>query len=364
MDTIVCGSSAFNYYRVPPQLLGLYPPLPSTFDDSNHLKMANSPMGKILEKPIHRLVYNKNQHHVNKLYVTRVVNRPLPFGSIRDTEHNLQVTSPEATLLTMAGNLSRNHLLMALYEMAGSFSVFKPDETLERQLSGAFGYRFSQAYGGWRRVVSTSGKAAALWMRPPLIEPADLKRFCEEAAGLRGVKDLRWAANHLTGICASPLEVQASMLLSLPRSAGGEGLVIQNNWRIPLSPEARTIYPHDCCYADIFIEGDGDCAGVVVECQGKMVHDGETAWSSDSDRATALACMGYEVILLTYAQLKDAKSFEAVMSVIARKAGLKRRPKTRRQLEAQENLREDLFIDWETLGNGLTPQAIFERRRQ
>ena len=27
MDLTLCGQSAFNYFRIPPQVLGIYPPL-------------------------------------------------------------------------------------------------------------------------------------------------------------------------------------------------------------------------------------------------------------------------------------------------------------------------------------------------
>ncbi len=351
MEATFCGMTAFNYHRIPPQVLAIYPPLPDTVDDPNHLKMANSPMGQLLGRPLHRLVNCKNQRHRANLYATHVIKNDLPFGSVQDTLHGFRVTSPEATLLTMAGEMSRVHLLMALYEMLGGFSVFKPDALVEQHLVELFGHRRAQSFGGWRRVIDTSGVATSLWMRPPLLDLCELRRFSDEASGFHGVKNLRWCAANATGVCASPLEAQASILLSLSRASGGEGIALENNRRIQLSPAARSIYPHDCCYADIFIEGNGDCAGVIVECQGKAVHAGDAAWSSDSDRATALACMGYEVVLLTNAQLRDARSFDAVADVIARKSGLKRPPKTMRQLEAQSKLRDELFIPWETLGN-------------
>ena len=98
------------------------------------------------------------------------------------------------------------------------------------------------------------------------------------------------------------------------------------------------------------IEGQADNAGVIVECQGKSVHATEAAGILDSDRTTALTSMGYEVILLTYEQIKDAKSIQVVCDLIARKAGAKRHQKTARARQAQENLRKTLFGDWSMLG--------------
>lgn len=352
MDITLCGASAFRFYRVPPQILLLYPPLPYAFEDSNHLKLKNSPIvADLIGIPIHRLTFRASSHWVTKLYQTHTVNGDLPFGSIFDTDFGFAVTSPAATLLTMARGVSRLDLLMAAYEMVGEFAVFNPCERAETMLDQAIDQRFIRPNEGWRRVENVDGNGTNLWRRKPLLTIDELRSFCDDAAGLHGVKDLRWAAERVTGITASPLEVQASLLLGLPRAAGGEGLPVMNNQRIQLSPVARRIYPHNTCYADILIEGEGDAAGVIIECQGRSVHASEAAGISDSNRTTALMTMGYEVILVTADQLKDAKSFDSVLDIIAKKANLPRCTKTARQLAAQADLRQNLFIDWSTLGD-------------
>ena len=352
MDITLCGGSAFRFYRVPPQILMLYPPLPDPFEDSNHLKLAKSSIvTEVLHTPIHRLIFKPKDLGLTKLYKTRLAKGDLPFGSVFDTDFGFAVTSPAATLLTMARGVSRLDLLMAACEMVGEFAVFNPCERAENLLDQAIDQRFIRPNEGWRRVENVDGNDTNLWRRKPLLTIDELRSFCDDAAGLHGVKDLRWAAERVTGITASPLEVQASLLLGLPRAAGGEGLPIMNNQRIQLSPAARRIYPHNSCYADILIEGEGDAAGVIIECQGRSVHASEAAGISDSNRTTALMTMGYEVILATADQLKDAKSFDSVLDIIAKKANMPRRTKTARQLATQADLRQNLFIDWSTLGD-------------
>ncbi len=71
---------------------------------------------------------------------------------------------------------------------------------------------------------------------------------------------------------------------------------------------------------------------------------------SDSDRATALQQMGFNVMLLTYQQIADEKNFEIVKRMLFEEIGLEYREKTERQLDAQRSLRRELFIDWNTLG--------------
>ena len=350
MDLTLCGATAFAYWRTPPQLLGMYPPLSHPFEDSNHLKFAQSPLiCDVLSTPLHRVVTSQNQRRTSKLYVSHYI-KAFPFGSFCDTDHGFTVTSPAATLLTMAQSCSREVLLMAAYEMTGPFAVFTPCKRAEETLEQNPGQRVAVGSVPWRRVQNVDGCGTDLWQRRPLLSLGELTSFCKSADGFRGIQKLRWAAEHVTGETASPFEVQASMLLGLSKTSGGEGYYVQNNVRIPLSPAARRIYPHNACYADILIEGQADNAGVIVECQGKSVHATEAASILDSDRTTALTSMGYEVILLTYEQIKDAKSFQVVCDLIARKAGAKRHPKTARALQAQENLRKTLFDDWSLLG--------------
>ncbi len=352
MDLTLCGATAFNHYRTPPQILGLYPPLPEVMEDPSHRRLASTEIVfDLLKTPLHRAAYRRGFSGTTKTYRTHAVLNELPFGSVCDTEYGFRVTSPAATLLTMAGNVSQAHLLMAAYEMMGTFAVFNPPARTEQLLEQAIAQHFLYPHEGWRRVENVDGHGTSLWKRPPILAREELEAFCKQTDGFHGVKKLRWAQEHVTGETASPFEVQASMLLGLPRAAGGEGLPIKNNQRISLSSAARSICPQDSCYADILIEENGDNAGVIIECQGRSVHASEAAGISDSNRTTALACMGYEVILLTYNQLRNPRAFQAVLEIIERKTGIKRRPKTERQLAAETNLRHEIFIDWATLGS-------------
>ena len=224
---------------------------------------------------------------------------------------------------------------MACYEMCGSFAVFKPCERTQQQLDESISLKLIPPNCGWERVNDTKGNDTNLWKRQPLLSAADIAAFAKQAAGLRGVKQLRWAAEHMTGQTASPFEVQTSILVSLPRDEGGLGIGITNNVRIPLSDAARSLYDKTCCYADILIESATDSMGVILECQGRSAHDGEAASLSDAERTTALTSMGYDVIQITYDQIKDKKSFNNIAELIHKKAGLPYIPKTDQERTAE-----------------------------
>lgn len=350
MDLTLCGQSAFYYYRIPPQVLGLYPAISLGNIDRRCCGLGSHAVVKdLLHAPLHRLVFTRAQSGSRSLFKSHLLTQEPPPGSFRQTEHGFNVTSPEFTLLSLATQVSRNQLLMACYEMCSSFAVFTPCERTQQQLDEAISLKFIPPDCGWKRIVDTKGNDTNLWKRAPLLSAADIAAFAKQAAGLRGVKQLRWAAERMAGQTASPFEVQTSMLVSLPRDEGGLGIGITNNARIPLSEAARSLYDKTCCYADILIESVTDSMGVILECQGRSAHDSEAASLSDAERTTALTSMGYDVIQITYGQIKDKRSFGNLAELIHKKAGLPYTPKIKQECDAEDALRQELLVDWDDL---------------
>ncbi len=75
----------------------------------------------------------------------------------------------------------------------------------------------------------------------------------------------------------------------------------------------------------------------------------EPASISDAERTTALTSMGYDVIQITYDQIKDKKSFEYLAELIHKKAGLPYTPKTKQEADGEDTLRRELLVDWDEL---------------
>lgn len=350
MSFLACGPTAFQYYRIPPQILGLYPAILPPDHDHRLVHYSKQPVFEdLLGKPVWRFVSTRGNRFNGKLFRSRLLTQEPPPGSFRQTEHGFDVTSPEFTLLNLATQGSPNQLLMACYEMCSSFAVFTPCKRAQQQLDEAISLKLIPPNCGWERITDVNGNGTDLWKRTPLLTAADIAAFAKQAAGLRGVKLLRWAVEHMTGQTASPFEVQTSMLVSLPREQGGLGIPIANNVRIPLSEAARSLYDKTCCYADILIESDTDSMGVILECQGRSAHDSEAASLSDAERTTALTSMGYDVIQITYEQIKDKKSFNNIAELIYKKAGLPYTPKTKQERTVEDALRRELLVDWDEL---------------
>lgn len=351
MEDILCNISAFRFHRLPPVVKAAFPEVPSIDEDRRRHLLRNHPLVHELgDLPIHLLATDRAHRTSGELTRHHLITNDIPLGHIQDTDLGIKVVSPELALFQLAQSISELHLLMAMYEVCGTFSVYAPSTQVEKALEGDATQHLSKRHG-WRRVYDGKGRATSLWSRPPLIEIEDLRSFAKAMAGNRGCRSFERAANSIAGVVASPFEAQLAILLSYPRGKGGEGLSgFGTNVRIPLAAKARRLAGRNACYADVLFEKTGENEPLIIECQGKAVHDNRDAIISDSDRLTALQQMGYDALLLTYSQIADPKNFTIVRNIIFNKLGLKYRDKSPRQSAAEQELRRNLFIDWETLG--------------
>lgn len=346
MDDMLCDISAFRYHRIPPQVLAIMPDLPDSVDDPRREHLCEHPLvTHFLGTPLHVLAQGSCGRKGDRI-VRHVWNGERPFDSMRQTEFGLDVASPLFTLLTLASSVSNERLIMCMYEMCGTFAVCKIAPQVKSALEQAYGGRWGDARSGWENVKDTSGNPTDLWKRPPLIELSELTEYVDKIPGLRGAKSFTRAAKCITGVAASPLEVQASMLFGLTRLRGGEGLRLTNNVEIRMTRSARLISGLDRRYADILLANKDGSRECLVECQGKAIHGSIESKISDSDRTTALQAMGYPVILMTYGQLADSDAFRVVMELIMAYLDVPLKDKTPRQQELERRLREEIFIDW------------------
>ena len=56
--------------------------------------------------------------------------------------------------------------------------------------------------------------------------------------------------------------------------------------------------------------------------------------------------MGYDVIQITYDQIKEKKSFDHIAELIHKKAGLPYAPKTKQERTSEDALRRELLVNW------------------
>ena len=383
MDEIVCANTAFRYWRCPPQVRDLYPRLPSSEDGWRALAQAPF-VTDILKAPIITAASTRSNLHSDIRHTMRWDEAYKGKVSI-DTEMGFSVTDPLNTLFTMTRNVSQSDLVLAMYEFCGWFSVFKPSVTVDLALEQAdanepcsstdklFELDETQDQAPWKRVYarthqtddgndqseransesedSQKGNGTSLWMRKPLIEIEELRRFATKVKSEMWGRQFYDAAQQVIGIAASPLEVAGIMLLSRPRRFGGAGFEnIYVNDLTPLSVSAQQIAGQKVCYGDIVIVNPLTMKAVIIELQGEAIHGSGAVLDHDATRMTALQSMGYDVLLVTNDMLNDRNQLNTIIRSVCDRLELRYKPKTEAMRRAETRLRANVLCNWLEIG--------------
>ncbi|MSS25834.1 MULTISPECIES: hypothetical protein [unclassified Collinsella] len=268
-----------------------------------------------------------------------------------ETEHGFLVTSPLLTAFIMSRHLTDLQLLLVLAEMCGLFAVCALPAALEAELSHAIDSGAISTALGWVRCPSGGGAASNLWRRDALVLDGDLDRFCSDVCGMRYGNRFMAVSQLVPLGAASPFEVEAYLLLGLPRALGGEGFCgIELNVKVVLSTSARAIVGKTRVYIDLLLSSPDGRRQVAIECQGKASHGRAGDGLRDADRMTALQAMGYDVLLLTHGQISDEDRFRAIVKAVCRMLDVEYRDKSLDEQRAEALLRSELFVDWTKLG--------------
>ena len=279
----------------------------------------------------------------------RVWTGELPLGAIVPISNEVSVTSPAFALQQVVARSSLAEGLMMASELCGSFSVYDcppPVRRLISQLLRDEGARKAFDSQSQWRVCLNGDMPSDLWNRSPLVESHELLEIAEASESSRGRRRLCEIASLVKPGAASPLEVQAGMLLGLSRRRGGEGFDdFEHNKRVALSRKARALAQRKTCVCDLYYES----ANLDLECQSVLVHDNERSLISDFDRSAALQEMGINVLFASSEMLADPYRFDAFADLLANELQLARPKQTDGHRAASSRLRAALFCDWRRL---------------
>ena len=352
MKDLLCDISAFRYWRLPPQVLALCPPLPRPEEDRLRYDLVHNPTAAVaLGFPLYTLVRTRNKRTCSARIRQRLFLGELPRESVLETEHGFLVTSPLLTAFVMSRHLTDLQLLFVLAELCGLFTVCALPAALEAELSRAIDSKAILADFGWARCPSEDDGASSLWRRDALVLGEDLDRFCSDVCEMRYGKRFMALSHLVPQGTASPFEVETSLLLGLPRALGGEGFCdLELNVEVKLSASAQGIVGKSRVYIDLLLTSPDGMRQVAIECQGKGAHGRAGDGLRDADRMTALQAMGYDVLLLTHGQISDADRFLEVVKVICKVLDVEYRDKGPEEQGVEALLRSELFIDWSKLG--------------
>lgn len=216
----------------------------------------------------------------------------LPDPVILQVTEHIAVVSPELCFFQLAAVLPRERLVLASYEFTGTYAQVGAN----RQLQERPALTTTQAIRAFAALLPRTATATALKALDFVLDGA-----------------------------ASPMEAKTAMLLTLPTSWGGYGLLQPAlNPELAVSSEARRLYPHATVRPDLYwadarfaLEYDGD------------VHEADDTHARDVARLGALAAMDVEVLTLSASQIYDAAAFHQAAQVVAGRLG--RRIRIRRE---------------------------------
>lgn len=382
METVICGSDAYCYWRTPPivHLLAAgpedHPALRGIIDpdslaalrvelserlplsrlcsetgpawrnpsaDALRIREVHPLLATWANPPVEVLAHAQG-YHASKVVRPRYWASNLPFGSTTQLVDDVYVTTPTFTMLQLATHASLVRTVLLASELCGSFAVYRCPAPIARVLEPLIDRGSLPRFGGWSPCTK-NGRLTDLWSREPLTTPSELRDLAERSDSRNGRARLIKASELVVPCAASPFEVQAGVLLGFSRRLGGEGFAgFTHNEKVALSKDARLLAQRDYCLCDLYWPD-----GLDLECQGAGFHDDEASFLSDSDRTTALRLMGIDVLPVTYEQISNPRRFEALTCVIAKAKGLAAPKKTQRDLEAAHRLREEVFVDWASL---------------
>lgn len=357
MAVIVCNISALEYWRCPPIVRDAEVPLGvacaprdagglgfarSTFFPRTNAREAERLIpGRLLTDlkgvslPVHVMVDGTARRSSTELIAYHRMPATVSRENIIQLGNGLSVLSPLAALVDASQKQIRTHIARVACECCGIYACHRDTlrsnfvlnellathelERIARQARRSLSdYLESKNDPPWIPSLANTTRSASLWRRPPLFSKDELQSFTIANSSLRGSKPLYRALDLVQDGLASPLETQSLIMACSDSASGGQGLPVPEiNKRIPLSNEARKLYPFSNVYADGLWENNK----TIFEANGKAFHADDKGFLIQSGRTSALKLMGYKIHELNYAQLKDPDQFAAIMKTLAEDIG-------------------------------------------
>lgn len=391
-DAIVCDLSAWQYWSTPPAIRKAILPLElaitsmpeddefpaSVLAPRKNARIADAIVAsrlfaelKGVSLPVQMIACSQKSRLVTPLVHPHRMRVDLADSELYDLGGGLAVTSPEATLRHLARKHSFGFVLQKMYEACGIYALVPQtsrvkatvnllveEGALSRDAIGAMPSisAFYDASGtivshvnsegkalDWKPAVDRSGNITDLWKRPQLVSLDSLLMHTETAAQVRrarGVACALRAARQVMEGSGSPLESKAAIMLFAARNIGSEHLTrAKLNHTVELTDEAKLLAKQDSCIADAL----DSQRGLIFEVNSKAFHADRDGFVERSGRRAALENMGYTVMDITNDMLSDLEQFDAFLTSLEKKGGIRLRKKSAPFLQRRDLLHAELF---------------------
>ena len=286
----------------------------SSFENcaSSYRDVCETVRGTILEdKPLHVLTDSsrpKNSQNV----VYHCHRNSFPKGSFIQLKEHIFISSPQLSFVQMCRIHGFGQAFMYGCSLCGTYS-----------LNEVSGYGISDR----RRIISSRR----------------LKSFVDEQEGLYGLTEARKVSKYLIDNSASPREIAAAGMLTLPLRYGGMGLpAVQLNKRIDIPNRFSWAGKRRYFVADFYWPE----TKVVIEYDSDVAHAHTYGIYRDSEKRNTLVSMGYTPLCITSVQLNNPSDFALATDVIRRALGLRKQPVPTDYMKRVVALRKELGLPW------------------
>lgn len=194
--------------------------------------------------------------------------------------------------------------------------------------------------GSYARGVAGPRPASTRYHLPPLMTTSSLASFIGRNPRIRGSTEAKRILGYLVDGSASPMETALFLLITLPPDLGGYGLP---------KPElnAEIVIPGSASDSGKRQERFGDLVyrqeRIVVEYQSERFHAQLGTTEDDEARREELEALGYTVMFITPARIRDRERFDRFIRRLADRLGVNRPPDSPGIRHLRDRLTDELI---------------------
>ena len=265
-----------------------------------------------LPLPLHVLIPTNGSRPRDRALRCHVIASASPLSRATEIAPGLLACPPEAALCQMASTSDFATLALAAYEACGSYAIAP------------------EAEDGFLSDLQ------------PIVDVATIRAVLQ-SSGMshsgRGFKGLASALRATLDGAASPAEASLSLIACAGRRMGGYGLPTPIlNAKLPVTGNAMGLTRKTAIRPDLLWSSHR----LALEYLGSR-HAKRRRMEQDAGRENALAHMGYDVIRVTAAQVRDPRLLDGIMAELAERLGVVQTIPSRRMLERRAALHGRLY---------------------
>jgi len=233
---------------------------------------------------LHLEVPSKHLRIMRSQFKYAVRTNTIPSKSYVQINERACVACPEYSIMQLANVLEFPQLIAYICELTGTYRLSWDCE---------------------RRIMSDAS---------PITSIQKCKQFFGQADGVYGVKKARRALKYATDGCASPMETELFIMLTLPKSMGGFGFP-----KPDMNACIQIPHKHQGYLGQASISPDMLWGNVALEYDSRLTHSSYEQINKDIRRANTLSALRIDSLSVRTEDMQNAASLARLLNVLASK---------------------------------------------